>query len=48
MTDLLTDEDYWTGGAVLDEAPNVPVLSDDDRPAYDGDDDGYDYTGGAR
>lgn len=47
MTDLLDDERYWTGNTVLDEYPDVLVTPDDLRPAYDGDDDGYEYSDGA-
>jgi hypothetical protein len=46
MRDLLNDEDYCTGDAVLVAAADVPVVSDDERPAWDREDDGYDYTDG--
>lgn len=46
MTDLLNDDRYWTSGVVLDEPTDM--APDDERPAYDGDDDGYEHTDGAR
>ena len=50
MTDLLDDERFWDGLAVLDavtnETPNVPVASDGERPAWEREDDGYDYADG--
>jgi hypothetical protein len=48
VTDLLEDPRFWDDVAVLEEPADVPVLPDSERPAFDGDDDGYEYLDGAR